>query len=490
MCHGSVVERIFSLFVKSGEEQVRSERRVLSHDSNLNKVLMVSWAFPPAGGSGVQRSAKFAKYLPAWGWEPIVWTTDRIVDLPYDESLLSDLPAELDIRRGHNPDPFNYLRRVLSFGEKRGKQADRWDWRSGYNWRLARLLAKMREIMIPDPGILWVLGSFLKCRRIIEREGIDVIYSTYSPPCNHLLGWMLKKATGKPWVADFRDLWTQDYCYPYNGSFRKKIDWRFEKLFLENADVVISVTDGQAAKFRESIAGDKEKVITITNGVDMADFDVLDRSRLRSQLHGSEGKFLLTFVGWFLQNRLGNGLLEGLGRFAEWVKTQDGEYEFRIVGTLSRDMTRILSRHGIEVTSTGYVPHAEAIKHLVAADVLLLPASPGIIGDTCIGGKTYEYLASGRPILLDAPSETGETFRLLRECDSGECVVSTPENVFGALQRLWRRWRVGDLPPGCSAEKIEPMTRENLAGRLASILDKQINKQAATARASADYALV
>ncbi len=431
------------------------------------RVLMISWAFPPAGGSGVQRSTKFAKYLPCFGWKPIVWTADRILDLPRDDSLLTDLPQGTDVRRGHYPDPLNSLCRWM----KRAPSNKQGGLRSAANWRIERILVGLRNRLVPDPAVFWALGSYLACRRIIRNERVDVIYSTFSPPSNHLLGWMLKQSTGLPWVADFRDVWTTDYCYPEYGSMRKWIDRKLEKAFLEKADAVIGVTDKQSQEFCEIVPEHAAKIFTITNGADAADFAHLDHPTARQQLHGPDTRFVLGYVGWFLHNRLCDGLLEGLSKFCRWVQNDTHEFEFRIVGTLSRDMQRILSSHGIDATATGYLPHTEAIRHTVSVDALLLPTPPGDAGDKTTGGKTFEYLISGRPILVVGPSQHGEGASLVRNCHAGVCVASSEDNVFIALKDLWEKWKSGKLPEGCTRERFAPYTRRNITARLATVLD-------------------
>ena len=433
---------------------------------------MVSWAFPPAGGSGVQRSAKFAKYLGSWGWEPVIWAADRIGDLPSDESLLADLPAALKIFRGSNPDPLNRIREVVSRQGDNGKGKFGRFYHDKIRWRIEQLVGYLRKSMIPDPGILWALKSYGKCKKIIERENIDVIWSTFSPPSNHLLAWMLKKTTGLPWVADFRDLWTRDWCYPDHGRIRRWIDRRFERKFLDSADAVIAVTDGQTEIFRNDMPGNEGKVYTITNGVDTDDLDGLNDDNSRDKLHGPPDRFVLSYVGWFITNRLGEGFLEGLSRFTKWVdERNEGEFEFRIVGQVSSDVLDTFNRHGVAVKATGYLSHNDSLRHMMASDMLLLMACPGEIGGTCVGGKAYEYLASGRPIFLPASTDKGDMVELVKSCNAGISIISSEESVFKSLKELWNRWREGKLPSGCSKEKLEPMTRKNLAGRLASILD-------------------
>jgi glycosyltransferase involved in cell wall biosynthesis len=423
------------------------------------RVLMISCAFPPTGGPGVQRSAKFAKYLPACGWQPVVWAAEHMPDLPRDQTLLADLPDDLRIGRLRVRDP------RARFREWRQREAVR----RQFAWRAERIWNRLLHCMWPDPMACWAVRSYRACRRLIDAEGIDAIYSTYSPASNHLLAWWLQRATGLPWIADFRDLWTDDYGYPY-GRLRRRLDRALERAFIRSADAVVAVSAGQRDVLRCHDIGKPDKFHTITNGVDLADLAALDRRTVRGRLHGPDDRFVLTFTGWFLSDRVSGGLIEGLARAGAWVKTQGGVVVLRIVGQIADGLRRQFVEAGVCVETPGYLPHDEAIAHQAAADVLLLlvPDSPN--GATLIPGKTFEYLASGRPILLVGPTEDGAAAQLLMRCATGTFARTNADSVFDALSALWRQWRMGQLPAGCQAGHLRPLTREHLAQRLGDVL--------------------
>ena len=437
------------------------------------RVLMISCAFPPTGGPGVQRSAKFAKYLPRFGWEPVVWSADHLAQLPHDESLTADLPAELI---HHTRPAWSYtaghrraMRALRNLGLARLLNERQWN---GLDWRMLRWFHGLAAHMLPDDQLVWALRSAGPLLRLVRRERIDVLYSTYSPVSNHLLGLLLKLATGRPWVADFRDLWTDDYCYAGHSRARRWIERRLEQTILHNADAVAAVTPSQIRILSQHVPHQAEKFVAISNGVDSDDYERVDRYRARQELHGPPDRFVLSFTGWFLSDRVDEGLIEGFGRFARWLRGHEGDFEFRVVGAISDAMIRRLSDAGTNVVATGYVPHHDAVRHMISADALLLPTPSGRNAETLSPAKAFEYLAAGRPILLVGPGD-GEVQRLIRECRGGVCVESTSEAVCAALTDLWRTWRSGSAEGarfGCTPEQLKPFTREHLTGRLADVL--------------------
>ena len=434
-------------------------------------VLMICQAFPPTGGPGVQRGAKFAKYLPRLGWRTVVWSADHLEQLPRDAGLMAGLPADLvrytrpawSYAAGHR----RVMRTLRELGVAKLLSTKLWD---GLEWRTLQFLRALSAHMIPDDQITWVLRSAVPLLTVVRRERIDVVFSTYSPVANHLLGLLVKCVTGLPWVADFRDLWTDDYCYTDRSRARRWLERNIEQAILQRADAVVAVTQSQARVLGRHVPRHSKKVVCISNGVDYEDFAHLDRDRVWQARHGATDRFVLTFAGWFLSDRVDEGLIEGLGRFARRAHERDGRFEFRVVGTMSEEMSRRFSKAGVTPSATGYLPHDEAIEHMIGADVLLLPAPTGPNADSLMPGKVFEYLAAGRPILLVGPTD-GEVQRLVRRCRAGVCVESNPDAVAEALTELWRKWRGGRLPGGCAPDLLRPFTREHLAGRLAEVLN-------------------
>ena len=445
-----------------------------NHDRPVRRVLMISAAFPPTGGPGVQRSLKFAKYLPKSGWQPIVWAANPTPDLPRDASLLDDLPDTIEVHRHRQRSPLGALTRWCTSA---GRSGETRDWRGGLAWRVERLLSALAWRTPPDPLIGWALGSVAKCRALIERERIDVIYSTFSPPSNHVLGWLLKRATGLPWVADFRDLWTEDYGYPH-GGLRRRLDRWLERGFVTQADAVIGVTPSQTQSLAAHAGEPLEKFATITNGFDAADFENRDATEIRRRLHGPENRFVLTFTGWFLTDRVPDAVLKALTLFA----SEHGDaFELRIVGKVSARMRKNLIEAGVRLdATTGYVPHTQAIEHMLAADALLLLIPPGPKGQTLLPGKLFEYLASGRPILAAGATPDSEAAKIIQHHQAGICVPGDATQIRQALTELKSKQAVTPTTPESHLkhlQHLQPLTREHLTQRLASILNQvQVRK--------------
>ena len=423
------------------------------------RVLMLAAAFPPTGGAGVQRSVKFAKYLPRVGWLPTVWTVDRIDGLPEDPTLLADLPEDVMVQRSVRAGSLRaWHRRIRNRGSSRFAGA--------LEWRLRRFLSRQPW---PDDYVGWARASVQPLVRLIAEQSIDVIYSTFSPASNHLLGLALKRRTGLPWVADFRDLWTDDLRYREPGARRHRANRRLESKILEFADAVVGVTPRQTAILAEHLPDRRRKFVTITNGFDPADFEVKEASRPAAQ-----GKFVLAFVGRFDRRRADDRLLAGLQRFAAEVGTQGDRFVFRVVGHADKVTLGKLRSSGVDHVFTGYRPHAEAIDEMRAADALLISTeATGPNATSVINGKLFEYLASGRPILVVGP-EGGECERIVRSCGAGLTVGFDADEIAGALRTLFRAWQQGRPTTGCQPHRLGPYSRITLARNLGSVLDRLV----------------
>ncbi len=437
------------------------------------RVLMICAAFPPSGGAGVQRSAKFAKFLPQFGWTPIVWTCGPLADLPRDESLLNELPPQVDVRvpsRWHfSGSQFKANDRPMSAAAvsdvKRISRSARWA--NGLAWRLDRWTRPMRQAMVPDQQVFWALASVAELRRVIRRERIDVIYSTYSPASNHLLGWLLKRSTGRPWVSDYRDLWTDDCWYPFSRGpiWRRSADRWLQRRFLEAADAMVGVSPDQTRILSDHVPHRRDRFTTIYNGVDLDDFgELVPSAPVRSE------RFVLAHVGRFTRERVKDEMLEGFARFARYLNDDRYRFELRIVGQMPAELRRAVQETGICCEARGYASHRDAVQEMTSADALLLQYPHETNADTAISGKLFEYFAAGRPILMIGPAGSA-TRRLVESFEAGIGTDMRADDVCAALRRYWELWNSDRMPRGCERWRLQGFTRRELAGELASVFD-------------------
>lgn len=443
---------------------------------------MISYGFPPAGGSGVQRSAKFAKYLPEFGWRPTVWSCTWPRALPRDDSLLAELPDDLDIQ-------FRDALDTSYWSKTAGDAASalvRWvsgreEWGRKAAWRMDKLVrGALRSLLVPDEQILWALSSLGSLRNLIYRRRIDVIYSTYSPTANHLLGWLLKRATHRPWVADNRDLWTREYRYRFaeGPRWRLAIDRHLEQRFLEDADAVIGIGPSHTRILADLVPHQREKFVTITNGVDLDDFNGIEKTGSngsKSSGRLERDRMVLAYVGRFTGECITPPVLEGLSRFGRWLGDRKDRFELRLVGQISGPLLPKLDDLPIRWTQRGYVAHREAINEMVSADCLLLAINDGLGCDTILTGKVFEYLASGTPVLMVGPKRS-DARDLIENCQAGVTVELDAASICETLKLLWQQWSANELPPGCPPDRLQPYTRRNLTERLSEVLDGAIAK--------------
>lgn len=407
----------------------------------------------------MQRSVKFAKYLPDFGWMPTVWATEHIGDLPHDSTLLDGLPETVEIHRWR-PRYGGCTRRRVQYGHNANQ---------GFSSRLVdafdrRLRNTRRSSSLPDDHASWARASVDPLCRLIEKKRIDVIYSTFSPASNHLLGLTLRRKTGLPWVADFRDLWTDDYRYHEESGKRRQAHHDLEKEILETADAVIGVTERQTAILAAHVPSQQDKFSTITNGYDPNDFAV-KHTPLKKET------FVLAHVGRFDRWRTSEALFEGLARFVKGLGAQRDRFILRAVGHVGGHLHDDAHATQARCEFTGYASHSRAVGEMCSADALLLGVPDGPNADSVIPAKLFEYLASGRPILVVGP-EGGECERIVRDTGAGLAVTFEPDTIAEALGTMFLVWQSGKEMAGCPHDRLAPFNRVDLTGRLASVFDE------------------
>lgn len=422
------------------------------------KVLMIAAAFPPTGGPGVQRSAKFAKYLPQFGWAPTVWTVDRLPGLPEDPTLLADLPECVGVHRVPVPGGAKRIQRHIENLGRTCGVAGRIA--AAAEWRLRRIEARTA---LPDDLAGWARASHRPACEFVHRHAVDLIYSTFSPASNHLLGLELKRRTGLSWIADFRDLWTDDYRYRESPR-RRRAHRRLEQDILEEADAVIGVTPRQVEILAGHVPGQCHKFVTITNGFDPEDFTGIDVGER------NHDRFVLAHVGRLDRWRSSEAWFEGLRRFINRLGDDAARFRIAVVGHANEKTRSRLFSTGATCSFSGYVEHGEAVRAMVAADALLLNVPDGPNSESVIPGKLFEYLASRRPILVVGPPG-GECERIVTDCAAGLTVNFSADAVADALFKLFDVWRSGQPMQGCPNAHLGPYSRRVLTGRLAALFD-------------------
>lgn len=422
-------------------------------------ILIVLYYWPPAGGPGVQRWLKFAKYLPEWGYHPIIAYPKGAAYPIIDKQLLSEIPNDISLIEIPITEPLNWLKKM---GLKSAKTFSQGVIKPKSKQTLVeRLLWWMRaNFFIPDARVTWISTAVKHLDAFLTQNKVDTLITTGPPHSLHLIGQQLKAKHKLRWIADFRDPWTSIGYHaqlPLTHLAKQKHQ-RLEKQVLESADLLLVTSKGTAKEFKDLTS---TPIQVITNGFDIP---------INTQLTDNP-KFSLAHIGSFLSERNPKGLWRVL---SELTKNEDFARDLQLdfAGIVSPEIEQTLKAFGLSsfVCTHGYLSHEQAIALQRQAQVLLLIEIDAKETASIIPGKLFEYMASGRPILALGPNNS-DIADLLLETQSGVFFNYQQEE---ALKKLILQWYALFKEGGLSLQpkSIDKFSRKNLTKQLADILNQ------------------
>ena len=422
----------------------------------MKKVLIITYYWPPAGGSGVQRWLKFTKYLPKYDWKPIVYTPENPYFEVQDEVLLNDIPAEAEIWKTPIWEPYALKDKLFDKGSESQSAGVITNKKSLKN----KVLNWVRgNVFIPDPKIYWVKPSVKVLLKKIKEEGIEHIVTTGPPHSMHLIGLGLKKA--KPnlkWIADFRDPWSElDLLddFHLSGSTRRKHQ-KLEKEVLQTADVTLTVSETWTKDLKRLGA---ERVELITNGYDDEDFNLTTKKN---------DKFIIGHYGLINHLRNPKNLWKELNVLCNKHKDFNSKLEIHFSGNVDGEViAEIESFSNLKgkVIQLGYLSHAEVLQQYNEASILLLLLFNSKSGIGNYPGKIFEYFAAKKPILAFGPNHS-DTEKLLFKTKSGNYFSYERNDIKDNILQFFTN---SGIHPQYS--DIEDYSREKLTRDLANLLN-------------------
>jgi glycosyltransferase involved in cell wall biosynthesis len=448
------------------------------------KILMVTYHFPPSPAVGGIRPAKFAKYLPEFGWTPVVLTIrEESVKNP-DPKRLTELAGARIARSAVWPNLIQLLNRLKSApSRKRARGDDSQEFPKSFEQyealkdgflvnkasRLKKFLKSVFEL--PDQQVGWLVPAVLEGYRLLRGERFDLIYATAPPETATLVAYALSRLSGARLVLDFRDP-----CFSHNQKhfshairFSYGIEQRLGEKVIRHAEKIVTATE----EYRELLNFwypelDHEKIAVIPNGFDPDDFEIVRPGRKRE-------KFTVTYIGTFYLGRDPEGFLAALRELIDEGVIRKEEVEVHFVGDVmkaeGKPVREMIARYDMDdcVIVDGLLPYAGAIARIQASDVLLLLAPDQYL---CIPAKAYEYIGAGKAILCIAME--GATANLIRGTGAG--IVANPfcpGEIKEAIRKLFAEWKEhGAVRTKINAHAFERRTiTETLARQLDSLLN-------------------
>lgn len=371
-------------------------------DDGFRKVLIIAYYFPPMGLSGVQRTVKFAKFLPKYGWKPTVLTVEPTGYYAFDDTLLKEAEdAGVKIVRTRSYDVNRLLRKqgVIKMPSE----------------RMRKVLQFFGDLFfIPDTKIGWKSIAVKAASELIEQEHFDILFATAPPQTDFLIGAALKRKYEIPLVIDYRDAWL-DYPFKYFPTPLHRF-WHayLEKSVLKAADrVIVTHRRVKESILRRHKNVDYNEVIIISQGFDPEDFSLINIEKRVKPV-----KMKIAHSGTFYAERNPVIMLQALSNVLQANPKIRGRIEIQFIGNTREADQQLVSKLDLQnsVNFLGYLPHRECIKQLIESDVLWFVLD----NDYQTPGKLYEYFGSRKPMI--ASIVDGYTNQIIKESGAAICV--------------------------------------------------------------------
>jgi glycosyltransferase involved in cell wall biosynthesis len=406
----------------------------------MRKLLVISGrGFPPENETGITRVLKFVKYLGRFGFRSVVLAPRINVETTKDSALLDEVPSDAKVVRTAN------LSLMLQHHSM-------------------EKIAKSSFVFDADIG--WFPTAYRKGLRIIKGEGIDAIYSSSPPATSHVIAHFLKQKTGLPWIADFRDPWTQFEDYWSLSDAHKKFEENVEKKVMGSADRIVFVTEPQLSDFGDKYPAMADRLILIPNGFDPEDFAGIKAVE--------DSRMVFSYVGTVYHHYP----LSFLKAFKELAaEIPDFEKKVRVVFCGKIHPGKIKEIRGFRLNGMvdvrGLVTQREALEQLVNSDVLLLSFADKTEFTKIYTTRLFNYLAANRFIMATIP-EVSLVANLIKEANSG--VVFDPndtnaikDGILGLYNEYNSKGKVGVEQ---KKEAFSKFNRVDQSQKLAGILNE------------------
>lgn len=435
-------------------------------DTRMRRVLLIAYYFPPAGGPAVQRILRFAQHLPACGWAPVVLTVREGAYPNRDLSLLEAVPPSIEVHRTPSWDPLALYARLTCSGDGDGNgvPAGSLGNEDGTSWleRLARWVRA--NLFVPDARIGWWPFAVYTGRRLLSAQRFDAILTSGPPHSVHLIGRSLHRATGVPWVADFRDPWTDVSYYDElpHTAWARRLDASLERVVLREASAVTTVSPSWKVLLQSKAPGGRYAVVE--NGFEATALVEVDEAL-------DEG-FVLAHVGKLYASRNPTALWDALAELR--AEGDVPKLRLRLIGTVDPAVRRSMADRNLEpiVEYVPFVAHEEALRLMARSALLLLVIERFAHADGMITTKLYEYMATERPVLGIGPPE-GDADRVLRQAGAGRVLGwDDARAIRNFMAAHYADWVAGTPRSGAHRAAIQTYSRASQTHRMAVLLDE------------------
>jgi glycosyltransferase involved in cell wall biosynthesis len=430
----------------------------------MKKVLIITYYWPPSGGSGVQRWLKFVKYLPAYGWKPHVYTVENGEYATIDTALLKEIPADAVVVKRPILEPFGLYRKIIGAKNQEKIIPGFLDQGMNTNWKSKMILWIRSNLFIPDARMFWIRPSVKYLLKYIADNNIETIITTGPPHSLHVIGLKLKEKINITWIADFRDPWTGiDYFDKLKlTSIARKKHHALEEKVLKVADEVITVGKTMKEEF-ESISG--RNIHVLYNGYDEEDI----ASNPETTKHK---EFVISYFGVMGDARNHPVFWKGIQNLIQENSDFEKSIKVKITGEVTPSVKNAISKLQLEkyVDLLPYLPHHMVIEEEKKSSLLYLSINRTSSAKGIITGKLFEYLISGVPVICIGPTD-GDAAEIIRLTQSGHTVgFDDLEGFTDFIRSAFLQYQKGNI--GIETRDISSFSRKAITGELVKILEQ------------------
>lgn len=425
------------------------------------KVLIITYYWPPSGGSAVIRWVKFIKYLRQFNYEPVVYAPLNPQYPVIDASFTRDIPEDMTILKKKIWEPY----RLFKLFTGRGKTENLL---TGFTSETRK--NKFRDdisnwirsnIFMPDARKFWIRPSVKFLSGYLSENPVEAVITTGPPHSMHLIGLGLKKKIKIRWIADFRDPWTMIDFYRtlLLTNYADKKHHRLEKEVLDQADQIIVVSETMKQEFSGLTS---KNIVVIPNGFDE---DNITDDRIET-----DRKFSFVYTGIMNPAREPKKLWEALTELINENKNFAEDLDLLFIGNIDYSIIENISTFKLDkyFRKIDFVAHDQVMQYQRKAQVLLLPLNDAPNARGIVTGKLFEYLAARRPIIAIGPVD-GDAAAILNETRSGRIFdFNDSVNLKNHIKELYQRYSKGNLD--VDSFQIEKFSRKNLTAELAKVL--------------------
>lgn len=441
-------------------------------DKPLKELLFIVYFFPPMGGSGVQRPLKYVKYLNQFGWKPIILVPEPGLYHSFDSSLEQELKKLIE-------QDCAQLYRVKG-GTPLHWKSSRWQWRP--DTRLEKWLRRLSHFFfLPDNKKAWIKQGLLQAEEIVKKHSIKAIYATAPPYSNLLLAAKLKAQFTIPVIMDFRDDWLESHLITYPTPIHKMLMKRYESRTITQADTVIAINEPIANAIGQRYPS-LPRVAVQTHGYDPDDFDSslypeygIQKKAITDQQAASQETTRILYSGTFYSHSGPAMFFRAVSELIKKKPNLSSFLELHFQGSPIRPYLPLITELGLQniVYSHGYVPHKEAILRMQQASILWLNNEHKKHKNTITLSKTYEYMATRRPIIALIPD--GDTKKILK--NYSRSYIAPPDDIKKVISCISTAIHDVQMESIKSLDEkfLEAFTRKTITQSLAQELDALVN---------------